>query len=108
MAARREWRAAGRDVVQVREGAETARRESEWQSTLWRKCGCGSRGEWGSEEWRGQHAEETRVQPERGVGLWGAARTACGSERQVRPEASQARHQDRERAAQSAQMPRTT
>lgn len=42
MAARREWRAAGRDVVQVREGVETAR------------------GEW---EWRGRCAEETRVCP---------------------------------------------
>lgn len=84
---RREWRAAGRDVTQVQEGAETARGESER---------------------RGRCAEEVRVQPERGVGLWGVAWTACGNERQVRPEASQARHQDRERAAQSAQMPRTT
>ena len=43
MAARREWGAAGRDVVQVREGAETARRESEWQSTLWKNRGCSPR-----------------------------------------------------------------
>ena len=54
---RREWRAAGRDVTQVQEGAETARGESER---------------------RGRCAEEVRVQPERGVGLWGVARTVCG------------------------------
>jgi len=40
----REWRAAGWDVAQVREGAETARRESEWQSTLRKKRGCARKG----------------------------------------------------------------
>ena len=76
---RREWRAVGRGVAQVREGAETspqrvgaawapcvgnvgAARDREggarkWQGTLRKKCGCSPRGEWGSEEWRGQLAE---------------------------------------------------
>jgi len=76
---RREWRAAGRDVAQVREGAETspqrvgavwapcvgnvgAARDREggarkWQGTLRKKCGCSPRGEWGCGEWRGQIAE---------------------------------------------------
>ena len=71
VAARREWGAAGWDVAQVREGVETARRESEWQSTLWKKRGCSSRGEWGSEEWRGQFAEMNgkfaQRRPKRGI-----------------------------------------
>ena len=89
VAMRREWGAAGRDVAQVREGAETARGESERRGHLveemWvrleiekggekaaehlaeetRVC---PRGEWGCGEWRGRCAEETRVLPERGVG----------------------------------------
>ena len=64
MAARREWRAAERDVAQVREGVETSPRESER---------------------RGRCVEETRVLPERGVGWWGVAWTACGNERQFAP-----------------------
>ena len=105
---RRERRAAGRDVTQVREGAETARGESERRGHLVEEMWVRLEIEKGGEKAAEHLAEETRVLPERGVGLWGVAWTACGSERQVRSAASQARHQDRERAAQSAQMPRTT
>lgn len=40
MAARREWRAAGRDVAQVREGAETARASRSGVGGVWKKRGC--------------------------------------------------------------------
>lgn len=84
---RREWRAAGRDVALVREGAETSpqRVGAAWavaektrvrleiekgarkrQRTLWKKRGCSSRGEWGGGEWRGQLAEMNGSSP-RGI-----------------------------------------
>ena len=108
VAMRREWRAAGRGGAQVREGAETSPQRV---GAAWAVCGKNAgaaRDREGGEKAAAHLVEKTRGQPERGVGWWGVAWTACGNERQVRPEASQARHQDRERAAQSAQMPRTT
>lgn len=47
MTARREWGAAGRDVAQVREGAETARGESEWRGRCAEETRVCPRGEWG-------------------------------------------------------------
>ena len=44
MAARREWRAAGRDVAQVREGAETARASRSGVGGVWKKRGCAREG----------------------------------------------------------------
>ena len=58
-------------------------------------------GEWGSEERSGKPCVKKQVRPEK---EWGVG----GSGRRARSATAQARHQACERAAQSAQMPRTT
>lgn len=82
---RGEWHAAGRDVAQVREGAETSPQRV---GAVWavggRNAGAVRDREGGRERGSapcGKNAGAARG----GVGWWGVAWTACGNERQFAP-----------------------
>lgn len=88
-------------VEKMRVQLEIEKRVRESGRASYEKMRTRLEGEWGSEERSGKPCVKKQVRPEK---EWGV----CGSERRARSATAQARRQDRERAAQSAQMPRTT